>query len=805
MRKNQKIDATFVALMSLVGLTTVSALVLTATKVSADDVVDDVSITVPISCTMSGTGQNSHTAEIPNGTYQANIGTTTMNVLCNDASGFSIYAAGFTGEEVGGNDSNKLIGTEASSNAKIVTGTATTAGNPDVSNWAMKLATDSETSYPLTLTTGYNAFHEVPNEFTKVATRLAGTDVGQNATGSTLTTTYAAYISKTQAADTYSGKVKYVLVHPNDGAAPSTGVAVTYNSNGMTFPGGGTTNAVTYVEDCNSGTYITTTPQIAKSPNVADDGTQSGAYASDANVLTPVTVTGADKVKVVVRYGLDTGTMLAVIEGNYDGSGAPDNYEMLQGQSAGTATYTFEGDTVTFFLMNQSGSAPTTGYDYGFYAEVYGIYNSEPAGIETTALCSYTAGSGTNMEPNHYKGSWYIDNESNTFTDESEIANYISEHSEEVSASGLTIYASNPYAIVYDGNTASAGTMHGFTTNLSSTSDTPDLMAPNFKKTGYGFAGWSEDSNATVNSSSTIYGPNQNIDASNLTFNQDENKTAMLYAVWVPTSGTMQNFSCSSLSSGQVTALTDSRDNNVYTVAKHADGNCWMMENLRLDNTATISSSNTNNPASGFTALSASTDDWCSDYNDASCVNQNKLNTNNTNLGGTNASNTPLINGPGQYNGSNASAGSKGTSGNNYSWYAYGNYYNWYSATAGTGTYSVSSGNATGDICPSGWSMPTGGSGGQFSILDSNIGGTGSYQESAEASNRWRTYPRNFIYSGGWYESLAGPRGVGGLYWSRTAHDSYYAYELGFGSGYFDPEDGVNGKVYGISVRCLAQ
>ena len=228
MRKNNQknktnaTNATFVALAGLVSLTTVSGLMLASTKVFADDIVDDVAITVPISCTISGTGQNSHTAEVPNGTYQANIGTTTMNVLCNDASGFSIYAAGFTGEEVGGNDSNKLVGTEASSNAKIVTGTATTAGNPDISNWAMKLATDSEASYPLTLTTGYNAFHEVPNEFTKVATRLAGTDVGQNATGSTLTSTYAAYISKTQVADTYSGKVKYVLVHPNDGAAPTT-------------------------------------------------------------------------------------------------------------------------------------------------------------------------------------------------------------------------------------------------------------------------------------------------------------------------------------------------------------------------------------------------------------------------------------------------------------------------------------------------------------------------------------------------------------------------------------------------------
>ena len=197
------------AVCSLSSITILTGLVLAGSTVSANDVVDNVSITVPISCSMTGTiaSGNEHEAEIANGTYQANIGTTSIKALCNDNAGFSIYAAGFTGEEISGTNSNKLVGTSASSNATIDTGTATTAGNPDISNWAMKLASDSQAAYPLTLTTGYNAYHAVPNEYTKVATRLSGTDTGSNATGSTLTTTYAAYISKTQAADTYTGKV----------------------------------------------------------------------------------------------------------------------------------------------------------------------------------------------------------------------------------------------------------------------------------------------------------------------------------------------------------------------------------------------------------------------------------------------------------------------------------------------------------------------------------------------------------------------------------------------------------------------
>ena len=206
------------------------------------DVVDQINVTVPVSCTMSGTGMTSHNADISNGTYQADIGTTTLHAFCNDNSGFAIYAAGYTGNEVGGTNSNKLVGTSASGNATIVTGTATSAGNPDASNWAMKLTITQDSGD----TTGTNAFtidsapnealpsqaesgateapfsqyHVVPNEYVKVAHKNSGTDMTATTGGVKLTTTYAAYISKTQPADTYSGQVKYTLVHPASADAP---------------------------------------------------------------------------------------------------------------------------------------------------------------------------------------------------------------------------------------------------------------------------------------------------------------------------------------------------------------------------------------------------------------------------------------------------------------------------------------------------------------------------------------------------------------------------------------------------------
>ena len=219
----------------LLTLTLASGAVLASTAVSADDVVDQINITVPVSCTMSGTGMNTHNAEINNATYTPNIGTTTIHAFCNDNNGFAIYAAGYTGDEIGGTNSNKLVGTSASSNATIDTGLATSAGNPDVSNWAMKLTmtqdsgdTSGTNAYTIDSapnTSGgadasFSQYHVVPNEYTKVAHKNSATDMTATTGGVKLTTTYAAYISKTQPADTYTGQVIYTLVHPANHAAP---------------------------------------------------------------------------------------------------------------------------------------------------------------------------------------------------------------------------------------------------------------------------------------------------------------------------------------------------------------------------------------------------------------------------------------------------------------------------------------------------------------------------------------------------------------------------------------------------------
>ena len=184
------------------------------------NVVDKVNIRVPVSCTMEGTGMNSHNAEIANGQYNSNIGESTLKAYCNDNNGFIIYAIGYTDNTDG---KNVLTSSTLGSTHDIITGTAIApVGNVDNSQWAMKLSTVSSPTptYPITIQNSFDSFHTVPDEYTAVAKRTGGTDVGTQAEGTTLKTTYQAYISKTQSAGTYTGQVKYTLLHPHSIPVP---------------------------------------------------------------------------------------------------------------------------------------------------------------------------------------------------------------------------------------------------------------------------------------------------------------------------------------------------------------------------------------------------------------------------------------------------------------------------------------------------------------------------------------------------------------------------------------------------------
>ena len=173
------------------------------------------SVVVPVSCTLSGNVTLAHNATMNNGLYEDDIGVTVLKAFCNDVNGFSIYAIGYTSEEDG---NTKLEGVSDGEN--IINTGINTSGN--TSAWAMKL-TATGSNYIPTIENNFNNYHVVPENYIKVASYASATDVSSaiyNAVGSTLTTTYAAYISNNQVADTYVGKVKYVMVHPVSADAP---------------------------------------------------------------------------------------------------------------------------------------------------------------------------------------------------------------------------------------------------------------------------------------------------------------------------------------------------------------------------------------------------------------------------------------------------------------------------------------------------------------------------------------------------------------------------------------------------------
>ena len=172
----------------------------------------DASVTVGTACNFSGNVDIPHTSTIMNGVNSTDIGKTTMNVTCNDQGGYAVYAIGYTNDEYG----NTTLQSSISDDYNISTGTST-SGN--TSNWSMKLAAVSGTT-TATIENGYSNYNVVPDDYTKVATLNTITNPGISTTGSSISTTYQAYVSPTQPAGAYTGKVKYTLVHPSTAPAP---------------------------------------------------------------------------------------------------------------------------------------------------------------------------------------------------------------------------------------------------------------------------------------------------------------------------------------------------------------------------------------------------------------------------------------------------------------------------------------------------------------------------------------------------------------------------------------------------------
>ena len=239
----------------------ISAVLLASFRSSAmNSSADSVRINLPTSCTLSGNVTAEHTASMVSGQELRDIGTTEINTICNDKDGYLVYAKGTTQNNLG----EVVLASNLGSNYDIKTGNIPSS-NGD-SSWAMKLSLGAST-FPPTIVSDYdNKYVPVPNNWTKVVYRSASTATNSTAT-SIFTTTYGVYTTPGQPAGTYSGQVKYVMLHPSTTTVlPTTTLESAFASagkskkTGVVDPVTGQTGDFYKMQDMNSSICDAVTP-----------------------------------------------------------------------------------------------------------------------------------------------------------------------------------------------------------------------------------------------------------------------------------------------------------------------------------------------------------------------------------------------------------------------------------------------------------------------------------------------------------------------------------------------------------------
>jgi uncharacterized protein (TIGR02145 family) len=251
----------------------------------------------------------------------------------------------------------------------------------------------------------------------------------------------------------------------------------------------------------------------------------------------------------------------------------------------------------------------------------------------------------------------------------------------------------------------------------------------------------------------------------------------------------MQNLDPSLCVTGAPITVVDSRDNQEYKVQRLADGNCWLLDNLALDLTdsttmAALTPSNTNADANSLTSLRYGNNRTAetTQYADGAFVAE------------WDSEHTTTY-----YNRASVNADSKDATVTSYGAGSgkVGVYYNYCAVSAGSYCYDEyaapeDTNDATQDLCPAGWRMPTGGD-------------SGEYQALYTAYNSDATNYRNALstpLSGDFYSGSARYQGTDGDFWSSTRYGNNNMYYLGVNSSRVYPQF-YGGRTYGFPVRCL--
>ena len=271
---------------------------------------------------------------------------------------------------------------------------------------------------------------------------------------------------------------------------------------------------------------------------------------------------------------------------------------------------------------------------------------------------------------------------------------------------------------------------------------------------------------------------------------------------------------CSNADEGETARLKDTRDGKLYWVAKLADGNCWMTQNLDLDldSDKPLTSADSDISESRGSWAPTDTQNDTTGFNDYYSTQSFDpgMYINNDPTAWTSCSN--YWSGGSCSNWTNVSSMTAMTEertdgviidDNTYdAHYLAGNYYQWNVATAGTGGSDVERQDATDSICPKEWKLPTSGNSNPSSF--GGLTSAHSISGNSAGATALTKPPLYFIPVGRVSSGSLVAAGSAGDYWSSKAYTDPLAGSLFFGPNNVNPSI-LGNRNLGQSVRCLAR
>ena len=423
-----------------------------------------------------------------------------------------------------------------------------------------------------------------------------------------------------------------------------------------------------------------------------------------------------------------------------------------------------------------------------------------------------------------------------------------------------------PYTLSYIDNSGEATGMPANVTDGESVAEGITLSSTEPSRDGYTFEGWCTVSTSDDSCSGTTYvaGDTYNLDLTAATNN------ITLYAMWkqagpdvaacttaIPNVNitymqeiTSANKSTvlSNMASNTQYVLKDERDGRPYCVAKLADGNIWMTQNLDLEiggeNVAALTSENTDLTTSGSGiystgyTTSGGVIKWTPTAgtlvgSPAQITNFASGSPSNSVTGWTNDNNVPyMAEGDDHYVYTSGSSDTStldtiynslsectttgGHSKEECAHYHVGNYYNWTAAIASSASNNIGSTRydiAANSICPKGWRLPKGRASSdtattrEFGELWRAAGITGSLTATSYAANGFlniRQAPLFFARGGYVLGTTFSGGASNGYWWSSSVYSTSSAYNAYFDGTYIYSASSSS-RSSGRSVRCVVR